>query len=276
LFFGVMILVLSFNPTVTKLQLQASLSHIDNWNTIDRNKMENRPDPDELLKHVESEEPNRGKLKIFLGYVAGVGKTYAMLEAAHQRKAQGLDVVVGYIETHKRAETEELVAGLEVLPRKQVEYHNVNLPELDVDTVLNRRPQLVLVDEFAHTNAPGSRHPKRFQDVAEILDAGIDVYTTLNIQHLESLNDIVAQVTGIIVRETVPDRVIDEASEIEVIDLPPDELLLLPCVKCPCAAPPNAWIIKCAPICRPALFLVRGVQVSACLFVSAPVRLQKN
>jgi two-component system sensor histidine kinase KdpD len=189
------------------------------------NKMETRPDPDELLKHVKSEETKRGKLKIFLGYVAGVGKTYAMLEAAHQRKAQGLDVMVGYIETHRRAETEELVAGLDVLPRKQVEYHNVTLPELDVDSVISRRPQLVLVDEFAHTNAPGSRHPKRFQDVEEILDAGIDVYTTLNIQHLESLNDIVAQVTGIIVRETIPDRVIDEASEIEVIDLPPDELL---------------------------------------------------
>jgi two-component system sensor histidine kinase KdpD len=188
--------------------------------------METRPDPDELLKHVESEETKRGKLKIFLGYVAGVGKTYAMLEAAHQRKEQGLDVIVGYVETHKRAETEEFVAGLDVLPRKQVEYHNVTLPELDVDAVLKRRPQLVLVDEFAHTNAPGSRHPKRFQDVEEILDAGIDVYTTLNIQHLESLNDIVAQVTGIIIRETIPDRVIDEASEIEVIDLPPDELLV--------------------------------------------------
>ena len=188
--------------------------------------MEHRPDPDELLKNLQPEETQRGKLKIFLGYVAGVGKTYAMLEAAHQRKGQGLDVVVGYVETHKRAETEELVAGLEVLPRKQLEYHNVNLSELDVDMVLKRRPQLVLVDEFAHTNAPGSRHPKRFQDVEEILDAGIDVYTTLNIQHLESLNDIVAQVTGVIVRETVPDRVIDEASEIEVIDLPPDELLV--------------------------------------------------
>jgi two-component system sensor histidine kinase KdpD len=187
--------------------------------------MENRPNPDELLKRIKSEETNRGKLKIFLGYVAGVGKTFAMLEAAHQRKAQGLDVVVGYVETHKRAETEELVAGLEVLPRKQVEYHNVTLPEMDVDEVIKRHPAIVLVDEFAHTNAPGSRHPKRFQDVEEILDAGIDVYTTLNIQHLESLNDIVAQVTGIIVRETVPDRVIDEASEIEVIDLPPDELL---------------------------------------------------
>ncbi|GAB1471677.1 sensor histidine kinase KdpD [Chloroflexota bacterium] len=187
--------------------------------------MEHRPDPDELLKHVQAEEQQRGKLKIFLGYVAGVGKTYAMLEAAHQRKEQGVDVVVGYVETHKRVETEELVEGLEVLPRKQVEYHHVALPELDVDAVLSRRPKLVLVDEFAHTNAPGSRHPKRYLDVEEILDAGIDVYTTLNIQHLESLNDVVTQVTGVIVRETVPDRVIDEASEIEVIDLPPDELM---------------------------------------------------
>jgi two-component system sensor histidine kinase KdpD len=186
--------------------------------------METRPNPDELLKNVE--EAKRGKLKIFLGYVAGVGKTYAMLEAAHQRKEQGVDVVIGYIETHKRAETEELVEELEVLPRKQVEYRGIALTELDVDAVISRRPQLVLVDEFAHTNAPGSRHPKRFQDVKDILDAGIDVYTTLNIQHLESLNDIVAQVTGIVVRETIPDRVIDEASEIEVIDLPPDELLV--------------------------------------------------
>ncbi|RJP50535.1 MAG: sensor histidine kinase KdpD [Anaerolineaceae bacterium] len=187
--------------------------------------MESRPDPDELLRNLRSEEPNRGRLKIFLGYAAGVGKTYAMLEAAHQRKEQGVDVAVGYVETHKRIETEELVEGLEVLPRKQLEYHNVTLTELDVDAVLARRPQLILVDEFAHTNVPGSRHPKRFQDVEEILDAGIDVYTTLNIQHLESLNDIIAQVTGVIVRETIPDPVIDEAAEIEVIDLPPDELL---------------------------------------------------
>ncbi len=186
----------------------------------------NRPDPDELLKNLQSEERSRGKLKIFLGYAAGVGKTYAMLEAAHQRKIQGVDVVVGYIETHKRAETEELVEGLEVLPRKQVQYHNVSLPEMNVDAIIKRRPVLALVDEFAHTNAPGSRHPKRYQDVQEILAAGIDVYTTLNIQHLESLNDVVAQVTGVVIRETIPDRVIDEASEIEVIDLPPDELLV--------------------------------------------------
>ena len=188
--------------------------------------MDSRPDPDELLKNIQAEEKERGRLKIFLGYVAGVGKTYAMLEAAHQRKEQGMDVVIGYIETHNRAETEELVKALEVLPRKQVEYHNVTLLELDVDALIRRRPQLVLVDEFAHTNAPGSRHAKRYQDVQEILAAGIDVYTTLNIQHLESLNDVVAQVTGVTVRETVPDRVIDEASEIEVIDLPPDELLV--------------------------------------------------
>lgn len=187
---------------------------------------ERRPDPDELLKNIQAEETRRGRLKIFLGYVAGVGKTYAMLEAAHQRKAQGVDVIVGYIETHKRAETEELVEGLVVLPRKQVEYRGVNLPEMDVDAVIQRKPQLVLVDEFAHTNAPGSRHAKRYQDVQEILAAGIDVYTTLNIQHLESLNDIVAQVTGVTVRETIPDGVIDEVAEIEVIDLPPDELLV--------------------------------------------------
>jgi two-component system sensor histidine kinase KdpD len=187
--------------------------------------MNTRPDPDELLKHVQAEEPARGRLKIFLGYAAGVGKTYAMLEAAHQRQKQGVNVVVGYVETHGRTETEAFVSGLEVLPRRQVEYHGVKLPELDVDAVLKRRPALVLVDEFAHTNAPGSRHPKRYLDVEEILDAGIDVYTTLNVQHLESLNDVVAQVTGVVVRETVPDRVLDEASEIEVIDLPPDELL---------------------------------------------------
>lgn len=184
-----------------------------------------RPDPDELLKNIQAETHNRGKLKIFLGYAAGVGKTYAMLQAAHQRREQGIDIVVGYIETHKRKETEELVKGLEVLPRKQVEYRGALLPEMDVDAVLARKPAIVLVDEFAHTNAPGSRHPKRYQDVQEILDAGINVYTTLNIQHLESLNDVVAQVTGVVVKETVPDSVIDQAAEIEVIDLPPDELL---------------------------------------------------
>jgi len=187
-----------------------------------------RPDPDELLSRIQREEQqmSRGKLKIFLGYAAGVGKTYAMLEAAHQRKQEGVDVVVGYVETHGRAETEALLTGLEVLPRKQISYRGITLTELDVDAVLARRPQLVLVDELAHTNAPGSRHSKRYQDVEEILAAGIDVYTTLNIQHLESLNDVVAQITGITVRETIPDSVIDQATEIELIDLPPDELLL--------------------------------------------------
>lgn len=148
-----------------------------------------------------------------------------MLEAAHQRQEQGVDVVIGYVETHNRPDTEKLVQGLEILPRRLVEYKEIQLPELNTDAVLRRHPGLVLIDEFAHSNAPGSRHPKRYMDVEDILDAGIDVYTTLNIQHLESLNDVVAQVTGVVVRETVPDKVLDEASEIEVIDLPPDELL---------------------------------------------------
>ena len=187
--------------------------------------MTSRPDPDELLKRVQLDEASKGKLKIFLGYAAGVGKTYAMLEAAHQRKNQGVDVVIGYIETHGREDTEEMVHGLEVLPRREFEYHEIQLTELNTDAVIKRHPQLVLIDEFAHTNAPGSRHPKRYLDVEDILAAGIDVYTTLNVQHLESLNDVVAQVTGVVVRETVPDRVLDNASEIEVIDLPPDELL---------------------------------------------------
>jgi two-component system sensor histidine kinase KdpD len=186
-----------------------------------------RPNPDELLARIQAEEQQqaRGRLKIFLGYAAGVGKTYAMLEAAHQRKAEGVDLVVAYIETHGRAETEAMLQDLEVMPRRQVEYRGIVLPEMDVDAVLARRPQLALADELAHTNAPGSRHPKRYQDVEELLAAGICVYTTLNIQHLESLNDVVAQVTGVTVRETIPDRVIDEATEIELVDLPPDELL---------------------------------------------------
>jgi two-component system sensor histidine kinase KdpD len=189
--------------------------------------MENRPDPDKLLEQVQAEvkSARRGRLKIFLGYAAGVGKTYAMLEAARQRKMEGVDIVVGYIETHKRVETERLVQGLESLPRKSIEYHGVMLTEMDVDAILTRRPKLALVDELAHTNAPGSRHPKRYLDVEELLDAGIDIYTTLNIQHLESLNDVVAQITGVQVRETIPDRVIDEANELELVDLPPEELL---------------------------------------------------
>lgn len=186
-----------------------------------------RPDPDELLRRIQRSEQQspRGRLKIFLGYAAGVGKTYAMLEAAHQRQQEGLEVVVGYVETHGRVETESRLAGLEVLPRKQVVYHGIALSEMDVDAVLRRQPELVLVDELAHTNAPGSRHPKRYQDVEELLAAGIDIYSTLNIQHLESLNDVIAQITGVTVRETIPDSLLEEVTEIELTDLPPDELL---------------------------------------------------
>ena len=177
-----------------------------------------RPNPDELLARIQAEEQQhaRGKLKIFLGYAAGVGKTYAMLEAAHQRKEEGIDLVVAYVETHGRVETEAMLQDLAIIPRKQVEYRSVTLPEMDVDAVLARRPQLALVDELAHTNAPGSRHPKRYQDVQELLEAGIDVYVTLNVQHIESLNDAVAQITGVTVRETIPDRVIDEIGRAHV------------------------------------------------------------
>ena len=185
-----------------------------------------RPDPDELLARVQAEEQRekRGRLTLFLGYAAGVGKTYAMLEAAHQRQAEGLDVVVGLVETHHREETEALLANLEIIPRREIEYRQVILSELDVDAVLKRRPQVVLVDELAHTNAPGSRHTRRYQDVEELLQAGINVYSAMNIQHLESLNDVVAQITGVTVRETVPDSVVDEVSEVVLIDLPPDDL----------------------------------------------------
>jgi len=190
-------------------------------------KPDSRPDPDKLLARVKAEEEQqlRGRLKIFFGYAAGVGKTYAMLEAAHQRKREGIDIVIGYVETHKRAETEALVGELELIPRQQITYHGVQIPEMDIDAILARKPQLALVDELAHTNAPGSRHNKRYQDVEELLNVGIDVYTTLNVQHLESLNDVVAQITGTQVRETVPDSVIDSLTNIEVIDLPPEELI---------------------------------------------------
>ncbi|MBX3084141.1 MAG: sensor histidine kinase KdpD [Anaerolineae bacterium] len=186
-----------------------------------------RPDPDALLKAIQKEEAKsqRGNLKIFFGMVAGVGKTYAMLEAARQRLAEGIDVVVGYVETHGRAETEEMLAGLPFIPRKRLDYRGTQLEEMDIDAILERAPQLVLVDELAHTNAVGSRHPKRYQDVLELLDAGINVYTTLNVQHIESRADAVRQITGVTVHETVPDSILDTANEIELIDLPPDELL---------------------------------------------------
>ncbi len=186
-----------------------------------------RPDPDTLLEKVQLAEARRrrGHLKIFFGAAAGVGKTFSMLLAARERRAEGLDVVAGYVETHQRAETEQLLDGLEILPPHFVHYQGTKLREFDLDAALKRQPALILVDELAHTNAPGSRHTKRWQDVEELLEAGIDVYTAINVQHVESLNDVVAQITGVPVRETVPDAVLIKANEIELIDLPPDELL---------------------------------------------------
>jgi two-component system, OmpR family, sensor histidine kinase KdpD len=185
-----------------------------------------RPNPDKLLLQLEEEErrSRRGKLKIFFGYVAGVGKTYAMLEAAQRQKADGVDVVVGYVETHGRRETDALLEGLEILPTLDIEYRGLTLRELDLDATLDRHPTVILVDELAHTNAPGLRHLKRWQDVEELLSAGINVYTTLNVQHLESLNDVIEDTTGVHVRETVPDSIFDEADSVEVVDLPPGEL----------------------------------------------------
>lgn len=187
-----------------------------------------RPDPDTLLARVEREENQRrrGRLKVFFGAAAGVGKTYAMLLAAKAKRDEGVDVVVGLVETHDRPETVAVLKGLDVLPPKLVKHHGTVLREFDLDGVLKRRPSLVLVDELAHSNVAGCRHPKRWQDVEELLHAGIDVYSTLNVQHLESLNDDVSQVTGIQVKETVPDTVFEMADDVELIDLPPDELLL--------------------------------------------------
>ena len=186
-----------------------------------------RPNPDTLLEQLQKQEDRerQGKLKIFFGAAPGVGKTYAMLEAARQKKTEVVDVVVGFAETHGRSETEALLEGLEILPRLSIEYRGATLSEFDLDGALLRKPVLILVDELAHTNAPNSRHKKRWQDVFELLDGGINVYTTLNVQHLESLNDVITQITGIIVRETLPDSVLDRADDIELIDLPPEELL---------------------------------------------------
>ncbi|WP_321929841.1 sensor histidine kinase KdpD [Paraburkholderia guartelaensis] len=187
----------------------------------------NRPDPDELLDRLQRDEEKRrrGKLKVFFGASAGVGKTYAMLQAARRRAEEGVDVVVGIVETHGRSETAALTAGLEVMPRQRIAYRGRQLEEFDLDAALERKPQLVLVDELAHSNVAGARHMKRWQDVYELLDAGIDVYTTVNVQHLESLNDVVGQITGIRVWETVPDRVFDRADEVTLVDLPAEELL---------------------------------------------------
>ncbi len=181
-----------------------------------------RPSPEALLR--EAAQEGRGRLKIFLGAAPGVGKTYEMLTEGAARKKAGIDVVIGLVETHGRAETQALVEGTPVMPRKQVDYQGRILSEMDVDAILDRKPQLVLVDELAHTNAPGSRHAKRWQDVEELLTGGIDVFSTVNVQHIESLNDVVASFTKVRVRETVPDRIVEEA-ELEIVDIPPDELI---------------------------------------------------
>lgn len=183
--------------------------------------------PDRLLKAVQSEyrDKSKGQLKIFFGYAAGVGKTYAMLQAAHAAKSKGIDVVCGYIEPHARPETVALMRGLARIPEKEMEYNKITLFEFDLDKAMKRRPQLILVDELAHTNAEGCRHAKRYQDIKELLDAGIDVYTTLNVQHIESLNDLVASITGVLVRERIPDSVFDQADQVELVDIEPQELI---------------------------------------------------
>ena len=196
-----------------------------------RDTTDGRVDPDALLKAIEhdadgdEEHARRGHLKIFFGYAAGVGKTYAMLQAAHAAKRRGVDVVAGYIEPHERPATARLVRGLEQVPPELVEHNGITLTEFDLDAAIVRAPQLILVDELAHTNAPGCRHAKRYQDVEELLRAGIDVYTTVNVQHIESLNDMVASITGVVVRERIPDRVFDDADQVELMDIEPADLL---------------------------------------------------
>src|SRR5579875_838240 len=210
---------------------------------------EGRPDPEELLRRyglqrheqdsssavpsqtreqTEQEESSpthrRGRLRIYLASAAGAGKTYAMLNEGHRREGRGTDVVIGYVETHGRPSTEAQIGDLEIIPRKKVPYRNILLEEMDTEAILARHPRVALIDELAHTNVPGSRHVKRYQDVLEILDAGIDVVTTLNIQHLESLNDVVATITGVRVRETLPDWILDQADEVELIDISPHAL----------------------------------------------------
>ncbi|HSA07267.1 MAG TPA: DUF4118 domain-containing protein [Candidatus Gastranaerophilales bacterium] len=191
---------------------------------------DNRPSPDEILKQIQEEEgeseiTGRGRLKIFLGYCAGVGKTYRMLQEAANVKKQDNDVVIGVAETHGRVETEALLEGLEIIPKKKIDYKGLILEEMDLDSILERKPKIAVVDELAHTNVNGSRHNKRYQDVEELLNAGIDVYTTLNIQHIESIIDVVYRISYVKVDETVPDRILEMADEIELVDLPPEKLL---------------------------------------------------
>src|SRR3984893_3387826 len=190
-----------------------------------RRDFENRPSPDAWLEAARQEGSDVGKLRIFVGAAPGVGKTYEMLQHAHAKCREGVDVVVGVVETHGRQDTEALLEGLEIVPRRAVVYKAQPIEEMDLDAIIARRPRIVLVDELAHTNAPGSRHPKRYLDVEEILSRGIDVYTTVNIQHIESLNDGIAQISGVRVRETVPDKVFDHADAIELVDVTPDDLI---------------------------------------------------
>ncbi len=187
----------------------------------------NRPNPDVILNHItkKEEKTQKGRLKIFFGMCTGVGKTYSMLQTAQKVKADGIDVLIGIVETHERQETEKLIKGLEIIPLKEIKYRESSFKELDIEAVLKRNPALVLIDELAHTNIPGSRHLKRYQDVMEILEKGIDVYTTLNVQHIESRSDTVKQITGTTIRETVPDSILDQADEIELVDITPEELL---------------------------------------------------
>ena len=191
---------------------------------------EKRPDPKQFLKQMQLEQEkikrkNRGKCCIFLGYAAGVGKTYAMLKAAHELIQSGVDVVAGYIEPHARPETKAMTEGIETIPPLMIAYKGIELREMDLDAILKRKPEIVLVDELAHTNAEGLRHHKRYEDIEEILNAGIDVYTTVNIQHLESLNDIVGSITGIRVKERVPDTFFDQADQVRIIDVEPEILM---------------------------------------------------
>src|ERR1700736_3705213 len=190
-----------------------------------RRESEYRPSPEALREAAARREERIGKLRIFVGAAPGVGKTYEMLQQAHARKKDGYDVVIGVVETHGRRETEALLAGLEIIPRRHIDYKGQSLEEMDLDAIIARHPQIVLVDELAHTNAQGSRHPKRYLDVEELMSHGIDIYTTVNIQHIESPNDVVAQITHVRVRETVPDAVFDRADAIELIDLTPDDLI---------------------------------------------------
>src|SRR5437660_4865919 len=190
-----------------------------------RRDSDQRPSPEALLEAARREEHRSGRLKIFVGAAPGVGKTYEMLQQARARKRDGYDIIVGVVETHGRKQTQALLDGFESVPRKRLEYRGQMLDEMDLDAIIARHPQIVLVDELAHTNAPGSRRPKRYLDVEELLNHGIDVYSTVNVQHIESLNDVVAQITHVRVRETVPDSVFDRADAVELVDLTPDDLI---------------------------------------------------